>query len=169
MSTINSISQTTNYKVFLPFLGDSIQYAQIVEFPDFTLTPIEVFNSSGKKASVGGDSLQYSDISVTFQIDENMELYKRLLQFVTTMVHRNDGILSDQLEFFCGIEITDNLGKPVIAFEFFGCNLMNVTGLTLDNTNDDNEQLVTITFQFDDWNLIDKLSISELKEKAIKA
>lgn len=158
---INNNAQTSNFKVYISFLGDKVIYANGVNLPGFTLTNIDSFPGSGKKHYVGGDSIQYSDVNVTFLLDENFVLYKEFVKYFNTKVHNNNGCLNDE-EFEAVIEVTDNLGKSLIAFEMHNCRVMNFSDLELTMTNDDQEITFTLSFQFDWYELVDYLNPSKL-------
>ena len=164
----NSISQTSNYKVFLPFLGEDIQYALRVQMPDFTLTPIEVYPGSGKMGYTGGDSIQYGEMSVTFSVGEDLGIYKKILNYFHRCVHDNSGVIDDDWDFEAGVEITNNSGYPVMAIEFHRCKLVNLSDLTLDNTQEDAEQEITLSFKFSYYTPVDKLDLNSLKNGVSK-
>ena len=167
--TSNSISQTSNYKIFIPFLKDQIQYALNIQMPSFSLNNPQITSRSGKVNLTGGDSISYGDITVTLSVGEDLEIYKLLLKHITNCVHPTSGILNDTWEFESGVEITDNSGHPVMAFEFHGCHITSISELTLDNHSDDDEQTIDFSFTFDYFEVVDYLGLNRFNNAIIKS
>lgn len=167
----NSYLQSSNFKIFLPFIGDDFVYAQNISLPGFNLNPPQA-NTSGKTLYVGGDHIDYDPITVGFLCGEDFNLYKKLVKFISTRIHQNSGILEPLYEFTCGIEITDNKGNPLICFMFYGCKINSLGGLQFISNAQDIELNFDLTFYFDDWEMIDYFddtNLAKIKQMIIKS
>lgn len=152
----NNFSQSSNYKIFLPFLGKEVVYAQTVSLPGINHNPTQMYLGSGKKAYVLGDGVDYDPITITLIIDEKFRIYKKLVEFFFKKIHPNSGVLEpDPTDFSIGVEITDNLGKPIIAFEYYGCQLQNLGAIMLGSNSIDVENTTDLTIVFSDMQMVD--------------
>lgn len=164
----NSFSQSSNFKIHLPFIGDDYVYAQNVNLPDFSLNP-SLVNHAAKSAYIGGDHIEYSPITIGFILDENFDIYIKILKYILARIHQNSGIIEPLAEFTVGVELTDNKGESLLCFEFYGCKLNNLSSVSLISNADDAEQIFDITLYFDDWELIDYREQNKLKDAIIKS
>ena len=151
---INNNAQITSFKVFLPFFGEEFKYAQAVTLPGLTVNPIEAFPGSGTRALTIGDSMSFTDCTVTFLLDEKYDIYKKLVKLFTDRINPVTGV-DQNLEFTAGIEITDNLGNSILAFEMYGCHFSDFPPIMLMSSSEDQEIQVDLTFRFDRFELVD--------------
>ncbi|EAK3475153.1 hypothetical protein BHV26_08005 [Campylobacter coli] len=166
--TSNSYSQSSNYKIFLPFLGDEWIYAQNIALPGFSLNPSQA-NFGGKTIYVGGDHIDYDPVTVGFLVGEDFKIYTKLIKYIFDRVHPNNGNIEPLKEFTCGVEITDNKGESLVNMTMYGCKITNLGALQLISNADDAEQTFDLTFNFDNFELIDYFESIKLKEAVIKS
>ena len=168
---MNNYAQSTSYKIFLPFLGDEFTYVQNISLPGLNLSPPQA-NLGGKTIYTGGDHIDYDPITVSFIIDEQMNLYKKLLKYILKRIHQNDGTIDPLKEFTCGVEITDSKGVSILCLMYYGCKITNLGDIQLISNAEDTEQILSLTFNFDDFELIDyfgEKELSKLKQNIIKS
>lgn len=153
---INNHTQTSNYKILLPFLRDTYIYAQSISLSGLTLTPLEAFAGSGKKALVGGDSIEYDPVVISFVLDEKYQLWRDLIKLISSHVDPSDGTLGDWFshDLTASIEVTDNLGKPIFRYNMTGVRIENMSSIDLSSQTDE-EVVLTLSLKFDNFELED--------------
>ena len=95
--TSNSYSQSSNYKIFLPFLGDEWIYAQNIALPGFSLNPSQI-NFGGKSLYIGGDHIDYDPVTVGFLVGEDFKIYTKLTFKVPNQIFLTYRLLTFVLE-----------------------------------------------------------------------
>lgn len=161
----NNYSQSSNYKVFLPFLGKEYVYAQTFSLPGINHNPPEIYTGSGRKFPILGDGIEYDPITIGLIVDEKFRLYKSLVNFFLKQINGTDGTQNPvNNDFNVGVEVTDNVGKPIIAFEFYGCQLQNLGSIMLGSNSTDVENITDLTFNFAYFEMVDYLDDDRLSK-----
>lgn len=165
LNNFNNYSQSSNYKVFLPFLGKDFVYAQSITLPGINHSPIPMYARSGKKFNVVGDSVEYDPITISLIMDEKFRLYKRIIEFFNSKIDYVSGeIEPDPGGFTIAVEITDNLGKSILNIMFFGCVLQNFGSIVLGSNSTDVENVTDLTFVFDYFEIVDYIDDKRISE-----
>ena len=161
---MNNFTQTSNFKVFLPFIQDEQFNVQSVELPGISFTLPEVFAQSGKRALLTGDSINFDPVTIEFLLDEKLITYKKILKWFLESINPNSGVI-DNKDFMCGIEMTDNAGHSLICLQLFGCKFESIGSVNLTSNSEDNEITLSVTMRFDDLEFVDYLDPNKFKIK----
>ena len=115
-----------------------------------TGTPLSNYYSTG-------DRLLYSELDLSFIVDENMDNYHECLQWMESMTstedlgqfsklyNSDDGVTSD-----VSVTILNSHKNPNIKFNFLNCFPTSLTGVSLDVTAGDVQPPeATMTFRYD--------------------
>ena len=168
-TNINNLARTSNYKVFLPLLSDTILYAQGVSLPGFNLSPIPTYSQSGVPLKLEGDSLEMDPISVSLIVDENYTLPLEIYKKFKDISHPSNGTKGSDFNFTCGIEITDNTGNPLFCIEFYQCALQSVSPLNLLSNTDDDILTLDLTFEASYYEITNYLDSDKLLNKIVES
>lgn len=160
----NNLARVSNYKIFLPILNENIQYAQGVSLPGFALNPVQAFNKSSVSLKLEGDSLVLDPISISLILDENLNLYKRILKIFESVTHPNSGVKNPDFNFNFGIEITNNTGLKVFAIEFYQCALQSIAPINLLSNTDDDIITLDLTIEASYYEIVEEID----KDKLLK-
>ena len=161
---MNNFFQSSNFKVFLPFIQDEQFSVQSIELPGFSFTLPEVFAQSSKRALLGGDSITFDPVTIEFIIDEDLHTYKKIIKWFLKSVNPNNGRIDNQ-DFTCGIELTDNAGHSLLCLQMYGCRFETVSSVNLTSNSEDQELVLSVTMRFDDLELVDYLDPNKFKLK----
>lgn len=162
----NNHAQTSNFKVYMSIFKDDIIYAQDINLPGISHSPVDAYSRSGKKALIGGDSYDIGELTIGFICDEQYTLYKKVLSHMLKKIHQHDGTLDDTSSFVVILEITNFDGTPVLVIEYFGCYITNVGDVQFASTDEDNEITFDLSIKFDDFFIHEN---TPLIEKIIKS
>lgn len=157
-----ALQQSSNFQVFIPFLGKEQYQVQSIELPGLSVTPLEAFSQSSKRALIGGDSINLDPVTIEFVVDEKLELYKKVMSYFHSICNVNDGFINPEFDFTCGIEITDNMGISLICMQLYGCRIELINSLQYSANQEDNDMILSVTLKFDDYEFIDKSKFKEL-------
>lgn len=160
----NNLARVSNYKIFLPILSENIQYAQGVSLPGFALNPVPAYNKSSLALKLEGDSLTLDPISISLILDENYNLYKRLLKIFEGITHPSSGIKNPDFNFNCGIEITNNTGLKVFAIEFYQCALQSIAPINLLSNTDDDIITLDLTIEASYYEIVEEIDKEKLQK-----
>lgn len=163
-SNINNLSRISNYKVFLPVLGDTIMYAQGITLPGFSLNPITAYNKGGMPLKLEGDSLVLDPITISLIVDENFELPLKIYDVFKDVNHPTNATKGSDFHFNCGVEITNNTGKRLFNIDFYLCSLQSIGPITLLSNTDDDIISIDLTFEASYYELSNSIDTKKLKE-----
>jgi len=130
--------------------------AQKVELPEITSSPVEMQSPFASHFAVQ-DKLQYADLSLSFIIDENMENYLEIFDWMKglgspqnleqykNIAESEHGIKSD-----ISVIVTNSHKNANMNFKFFNCFPVSLSGVQLDVTaNDITYPEASVTFRYD--------------------
>ena len=163
----NNLTRTSNFKCFMPALGDSIMYCQGVQIPGISINPIESFNN-GLRLKLEGDSYILDPVTIDFIIDENYSIVKQIFSIFQDVVHPENGTIGSNLNFECAIEVTNNTGIPVFSMELHHCALQNVGPITLLANGDDDIIVLSLSIEPSYYELCDSIEDSSIYRKIVK-
>ena len=164
MTNINNLSRITNYKVFLPILGDSVLYAQGITLPGFSLNPITAYNQGGMPLKLEGDSLVLDPITITLIIDEKFETALAIYDIFKDICHPTNATKGTDFHFNCGVEITNNTGHRLFGMDFMLCSMQSIGPITLISNTDDDIITIDLTFEASYYELSTSLDTSKLSQ-----
>ncbi len=150
---MNNFNHSSNFKFYYPFLKDSYFYLQSFNTPSLTLNNI---NTSSRQNNLNfqGDTLKYGDLSLNFIVDENLLVYKELINGIKYLKDplNNNGNLNPNLE--AKLFITnDNSTKNILEVTFFNILITEIGELTLDTKSEDDILTVNARFVFDEFDI----------------
>ncbi len=76
--------QSDKFRVVFNYIPNVQFFARNVSVPDVSMTPLELPNINNR-VYFHGNKLSYSEFSLTFRVDENLENYVELMNWIKTM------------------------------------------------------------------------------------
>jgi hypothetical protein len=135
-------------------------FTQIVSIPSFSMQIIEQPNPF-KPIPVPGDRAVYGDLPISFIVDESMNNYIEVFNWMKGLSFPNDfnqyrnldsgeyGLLTD-----ISIVVMNSSKNPNIEFQFKDCFPVSLSDVTLDTTQSDLiYPQATVTFTFKDFTI----------------
>lgn len=135
-------------------------FTQAVNIPSFSIQPIEQPNPF-KPIPVPGDRASYGDLSLSFVVDESMNNYIEVFNWMKGIAFPNNfnqyknleaseyGLLTD-----ISIVIMNSHKNANISVNFVDCFPVNLSDVTLDTTQTDViYPQATVTFTFKDFTI----------------
>lgn len=135
LTTNKNYLQPTGFKVVINRTNypNLTFFAQSVSHPDVSLTSPNVPYSRIGNVSIPGDALDYSQLNINFILDEDMEAYTELYNWMESLVNINfkntDNSDPSQADISISILTSHNNQNKVITYK--GCNPVSVSGLEL--------------------------------------
>jgi len=131
-------------------------FTQTLSIPDVSTSPVEVANPL-KALYATGDRLAYGDLDLSFVVDENMENYLEILNWLEgvgtpdstdqfKLLQQGDGLVSD-----IRVLIMNSHKNPNMEFVFTNAFPTSLSSLELDlATSDITYPKASVTFRYDD-------------------
>ena len=156
-SNINYLSPL-GFKFTMNRLPNIEYFAQSFEFPLLSLNETNGIQTPFNKLIIAGDHLTFDYFSITFKIDENMQSYFEIFDWmvalgkpdsfdqystlVSTTTTQSQAIMSD-----ADLIILNSTMEPNLKITFLDCLPVHLSGFKLDSTADD-VQYLTATAEF---------------------
>lgn len=135
MTHYNNLAQSSNYEFGCPDLDFSTKYLIQSNIPGLQISHFETGSRRGAKLHIGGDTVAYNDLALTFLMDEKFELFFEFYDKFMKNFNPEDGTF-DIKDFNCYVQINDNQGEPLFKLDFFNCRLNSYDDIALDSQND---------------------------------
>jgi hypothetical protein len=131
-------------------------FTQTLAIPDVSTSPVEVANPL-KALYATGDRLAYGDLDLSFVVDENMENYLEILNWLEgvgtpdstdqyKLLQQGEGLVSD-----IRVLIMNSHKNPNMEFVFTNAFPTGISSLELDlATSDITYPKASVTFRYDD-------------------
>lgn len=156
MSSSTNYLSPASFIVKISRLPNVEFFTQKVEIPDISSSPVEI-NSPFSPHYMAQDKLQYADLSLSFLIDENMENYLEIFDWMKglgspqnleqykSLAESAEGIKSD-----ISVVVTNSHKNANMNFKFFNCFPTSLSGVQLDVTASDIQYPeATVSFRYD--------------------
>jgi len=151
---INNYLSPTNFTISIEKLPNVEFFTQKISIPDLTVTPQ---TSSTPLASIYeyGDKIEYGELSTTMIIDENMNNYKEILDWIqgySAPENSNQNKLREKIGFESDLicTITNSHKNPHVRFTFKNCFPTALGGVSLDvNITDISYATTTVQWRYD--------------------
>lgn len=152
---INNYLSPTNFTISVDRLPNVEFFTQKATVPSISTSPI-LMNSPLGELYRPGQNLSYDDLILGFIVDENMNNYREVLQWLegisgpestnqTKSLLESDGFTSDII-----LTITNSHKNPHVRFIFQDCFPTSLGEITLDvNVTDISYATCNVTFRYD--------------------
>ena len=155
---INNYLSPTNFTISIEKLPHVEFFTQKLSIPDITSTPQE-FPSPLSGLYEYGSRIDYGELSTTMIIDENMNNYKEILNWIEGYAapeNSDQNKLREKVGFESDIicTITNSHKNPNIRFTFKNCFPTGLGGVALDvNVTDVAYATTSITWRYDTFTM----------------
>lgn len=137
-------------------------YLKSFSLPSITLSELQYRNSTGNYF-LTPDELSYSDISLSILLDENMEIYNKLITEIFRLKNVKDGIV-DLNNRTSTLMITNNKGNDVAHIMFKGAYLSSIGEIPFNNNSlEDLHLSIDVTIKFSEMEFIQKTNKERIK------
>ena len=148
MSKFNNLAQTSNFEFGCPDLDFSTKYVTQCNIPGLQLSHFETGSRRGAKIHVQGDTVTYNDLSVTYLMDEEFDLFFQFYDKFMSNFNPEDGTFSLG-DFNCYVQINDNQGDPIFRVDYYNCKLASYDDISLDSQNDQEFFTFNVNYSYD--------------------
>lgn len=127
--------------------------AQKVNIPGITINPAEMPTNSNKDTHWPGDKLQYDDLVIQFLLDEQLNSYKAVKNWMNQITLEDE----QKSEFFSDmtVEALTNNHNLNQTLRYYNCFPYMITGIELDTTIDESVPIVvSCFFKFNKFEII---------------
>lgn len=157
---INNYLSPTNFTISIKRIPNVEFFTQKMSVPSLSITPVERSTPLSNIYDIG-DKLAYDDLSLTFIVDENMNNYKEILDWMegiggprttdqhATLANSTDGYYSDIIA-----TITNSHRNPNTRFNFVNCFPTSLGSIELDvNVQDIAYATCSVTFRYETFTM----------------
>lgn len=168
MANINkSILNKNNFKLLIDKLPTVEYFVQSVSIPGLSFTEVEQGAGVGLDAFFPGDKVSFDNLEVTFLVDEDLENFKEVYDWINAIVPIHDpadfkawtgskstrGVLAsvdNDLNQYSQITLVTNTNKniPNKYFRFYDCFPTALGGMELKSGESGEAVTCTVTFRF---------------------
>jgi len=168
MASINkSILNKNNFKLIVDKLPTVEYFVQSVNIPGLSFTEVEFGAGVGLDAFFPGDKVSFDNLEVTFLVDEDLENFKEVYDWINAIVPIHDpkdfkdftgskstkGVLAgidNDLNQYSMITLVTNTNKniPNKFFRFYDCFPTALSGMELKSGESGEAVTCTVTFRF---------------------
>lgn len=152
-TTVNNLGDV-KFLLIVPFLRNLEYKCQQVNIPGFKI-PVIKQSSPSLQIPNPGTGLDYNNFRVTFLVDENLDNYFDIYNWVFSIAEplgAQDSLYpqkSKDIFKTITLQILDNKDNPNIALEFYRAFPVSLTDLEFNSTSDEIKYLTaTVTFAF---------------------
>ena len=168
--TISPLIGSGNYVFSLQKFPEMTFFVQEAEIPGISLG-VAIISGSVHDITVPGETMQYSDLSCTFIVDEKLNNYRAIHGWIvglgfpenhemyrSLMANSKNSLgLSELAKGFTdgSLTILDNANKPVIQVQFSDCFPTQLSGLQFSSGQSDASPITcTVTFSYSNYKII---------------
>jgi hypothetical protein len=156
MSKIANFLQNIEFQVTVEKLPNVEFFVQKINIPGITMSPVET-STPYNKIYQAGDKLSYSELSLSFIIDENMDSYIEIFNWLTSATAPQSfgqykGLPKERksLETDISILVLNSHKNLSLTFNFKNCFPVSLGEVSLDTTQTDIAYPdCTVGFQYD--------------------
>jgi len=151
MRNLRNFSTTSNYQFGTSLFGTETTYAiQSVNLPGISFTHPEV-SSGSVLGHIQGDTAQYNELELNFIIDENLEVWKEIINGMIKM--RNTEGLGQQVNCNSFLKILDSNNKEILHLDFTNTLISVISDVEYSSTEEDEIITLPVTITYDYYNI----------------
>lgn len=109
--------------------------------------------------NIQGDTVTYNDLTLNFIMDENLIIWKEIVQKMIKMRDPNN-LTAEQIEKYGYLEIHDDNSKEVLKLEFINCMIESIDDLQYSTISDDEIITCSVTIKYDYYNIVEKDNVN---------
>lgn len=144
----NNISQKTNFILGSSQIPKTIFMVQTVSIPSISVShPTGIGGRFGVQLKVGADNSEYSDVTFTILVDEDLIVFKELMKLMQKQVQPGTGVFED-LDWEFWLQANNNKGHELFRIDFVHSRLASIGDISLDSM-DDSIGTMDITISYD--------------------
>jgi len=146
--TNRNFTHNSNFTFQTNLFGEDSNYGiQSVQLPGLSFSHIEISRHS-IMGGIQGDTINYNNLSLDLIIDEELKIWKDMVQKLQEMRSPDSGT-SKQIEEFGYLEIHDDNTKKVLKLEFKGMMLESIGDMNYNTTSEDEVLTLNVTIKYD--------------------
>lgn len=157
MSLIQNYLNPLEFRISIARLPNVEFFTQQTSVPGVSVSPIPVptrFNNTYHY----GDEVEYSDLELTFIVDEQMENYREIFNWMIPANfpnnHEQYRSIKDNLYSDISVIILNSKKNPSIKFNYRNCFPIGLSDVSLTTTDEDvTYPQVTATFKYDTFDI----------------
>jgi hypothetical protein len=153
MSTRNFTHNSNFFFSSNLFSEEETSYAiQECPLPGLSFSHIQT-SARSVLGNLQGDTLTYNDLIINFIIDEELIVWKEIVNKMLLMRNPENN-LGEQIEKYSYLEIHDDNSNVVLKLEFVGCMIESIDDLSYNTTSQDEIITCSITIKYDYYNIV---------------
>jgi len=169
MTDINkSILNSNNFRLLIDRVPTVEYYVQSVSIPSLSFVEVNIPTRIGVDAYFPGDKVEFGQLSVSFIVDEDIENYKEIYDWMDSIVPISDTVdfanytetsqnslqqlsdINNDLKQYAQITLVTNTNKnlPNRYFKFYDAFPISLSGIELKSGSDSEPAVCTVEFRF---------------------
>ena len=152
-SNLRNFSHNSNFIFSTNLFGEETTYKlQTINLPGVNFSHTQV-SKSAVFGNTQGDTVTYNPLSLSFIVDENLEIYKEFITLVQKM--RNpDNTTSEQIEKYGYLEIQDDNTNTILKVELKNIMLESIADLQYSTNTEDEIITLDVSLVYDYFTLV---------------
>lgn len=132
-------------------------FVQSFEHPSVSVAVATNYSSPRAMLPVAGDKINFSDLSITIFVDEDMNSYHEMFDWLTRIVTENNTVdRSENIPTYLDMTLSvltskNNVGKTI---KYKNCILTDLSGLSFEPSNTEGHISFTASFKFSEFIII---------------
>lgn len=138
MTVNKNILSPNKFRVLIQALPDTEVLAQTIALPDISGNIVPQYTNQWLDAHKPGDKISYSDLQISFIIDEDLTNYKAIKDWIEKSVRGIEGYQFTDITVYA---LTNN-STPNVKMIFKNCTPYNLPGFNFDVATDEGTPVV---------------------------
>lgn len=152
MRTYRNFSHTSNYFFGTTLFGEETLYSiQTCNIPGLSFNHI-VTSHRSIKVNLTADTLEFGDLSVSIILDEDLEIWKDIVNTMFTIREQDEGI-GVVVEKESWLEIHNDDSKTILKLWFHRCMLSSISDLDFNTTSEDEILVLNVVIKYDHYTI----------------
>lgn len=136
LQNINNLAQKTNFILGTSKLPNSILHVQSLNIPSVSVSHIKTIGGRfGTPLAIGADSAEYSEINLEVLLDEDLNIFRELINLMQSQVQPGTGVFEDTYWDFW-LQVNNNKGNQLFRIDFIHSRLSSISDIALDSSDD---------------------------------
>jgi len=142
----------TSFKFMMSKSPKTVYFCQRANIPEFSLEAIEQPVKYGARVFKAGDKYTYGDLSISFLVDENLENYLEIHDWIRSCANLTDTtefVGREQFTTDATLMVLNSYSQPIVSFNFRDVIPTSLGAVNFDSTVSEVEPIVVdASFKF---------------------
>lgn len=150
----NNLAQKTNFTAGTERFKNVPFFINSVNLPGINISRPKTGKRFGSGIVVGGDSIEFNDLTFDMLIDENYVIYQELMKEIFKSVNVEESTFKND-PFMFWLEINDNDSNKLFKIEFYNCGIESISDIFYFTNNDEKTALISVSLSYSHFSIIE--------------